>query len=356
MSIYFSKISYIVGDFWPYIFINFATIITCLLTGFKIFKKGISDKKKILTISLVIFIMLFVFAYSMFEAYFRYVYDEPDGLGFLKVSKKWNERHVVYNNYQFRDRNFEVNKAEDTTRIAVVGDSLTFGGGIENKDDRFSNILEKKLNESGSKVEVYNLGRPGFDTEGEIEVYKSLEHLNFDIVVWQYFLNDIQPPGQSTGTPIINTNSQKGKTIKALSDASFFFDFVYWRTSQRYQKTFSQLKNADLAQYQNQDLYKSHKESIKNFIEEENKKEIKVVFIIFPLINAIGPNYPATPVHDDLKNYIAENGAQAIDLLPLLKDRDAQTLIASKFDSHPNEVVHAIAAEELYKVLKPQIQ
>ena len=37
-----------------------------------------------------------------------------------------------------------------------------------------------------------------------------------------------------------------------------------------------------------------------------------------------------------------------VDLLNDLKDADWKDLVASKFDTHPNEKVHKLAAEKLY--------
>jgi hypothetical protein len=81
------------------------------------------------------------------------------------------------------------------------------------------------------------LGKLGFDTAGEIEEYQWVKHMNFDIIIWQYFLNDIQPKGESTGTDIIDRNSQQAIFVKQISDRSYFFDFIYWRLSSKYGRT-----------------------------------------------------------------------------------------------------------------------
>src|SRR3989344_457571 len=186
-----ARLSYFLNDFSLYLILISLSLLATVIIVILIFKSNLKDINKKLFISAALTILTLILTYSFFEAYFRYIYDASDGLGFLKINERWHRRHVVYNSDFFRDKNFDVNKKEGVTRIGVLGDSITFGGGIEDVNDRFSNILEKKLRAANFNVEVYNLGKPGYDTEGEIQVYDSVKHLNFDIIVWQYFLNDI---------------------------------------------------------------------------------------------------------------------------------------------------------------------
>lgn len=347
------RLKYLVWDFALYFLIDFITVILFSFFVYKIFKSKAPEVKKKLLLSLVFIFLVFVLAFSGFEAYFRYVYDESDGLGYLKVNSKWHQRHVIFNAYFYRDRDFTIQKQEGVKRIGVLGDSITFGGGIENVNDRFSNLLEKKLKDSGYKVEVYNLGKPGYDTEGEIAEYQKVKNLDFDIIIWEFFLNDIQPEGKSTGTPIIAKNSQTANFVQFFSDKSYFFDFIFWRLSTRYQKTFEQLKNADLAQYEDQNILNHHKLIIADFLRELNLENKKVIVVIFPFINLLGPSYPAGDIHQMISSYFKDNEVEVVDLLEDLKNEDPKSLIASRFDAHPNEEVHTLVADKLYeKVIK----
>ena len=336
-------------------FLIFASLAIFLFLLYRIFKSTLPQTRKKFYFSLVSTFLIFVLTYSFFEAYFRYVYDESDGLGFLKVDNRWHQRHVVYNSYFFRDRDFEPIKKEQITRIGVLGDSIALGGGIKDVNNRFSNLLEKKLRDVGKNVEVYNLGKSGYDTYGEVKVYENVQGLGFDILVWEYFINDVQPP-QSTGTPILQRNSQKGKIITFFSDRSFFFDYVYWRLSAKYQKTFQELKTADIAQYSNDQVITNHKKDIKNFIEILKKDNTKIVVIIFPSIFLLGSDYPSN-IHQMMREYFNENGVDAtIDLLADLKDMNKKELMASRFDPHPNEFVHKIAAERIFDQIMPLLK
>lgn len=346
-----SRASYFISDFSFYLILLLLSLSLTIFSIYKIYKSDAQKQRKRIFMAAIFAFTTFILIFTAFEAYFRYVYDVPDGLGYLKVNRKWHERHVIYNSYFYRDRDFKTEKEKGIIRIGVLGDSIAFGGGIEKAQDRFSDILEQKLKEAGKNVEVYNLGKPGYDTQAEIEEFQKVKHLKFDILVWQYFLNDIQPKDKSTGTPIISQNSKTGKIGSFLSQKSFFFDFVYWRFSQRYQKTFQALRTADLNQYKNQEVLLEHKNEIADFEKMLEEEKIKTFVIIFPSMFLLGPNYPAGDIHQMMGEYFGQLGLQTIDLLPDLIDEDRDKLMASKFDPHPNETVHSLAAQKLFEAL-----
>lgn len=350
-----AHLSYFLKDFWPYLILITSSFPLTTFVLFKIYKSHASPKKKRIFLSLTFFTLSLILVFSLFEGYFRYVYDQSDGLGFLKVNERWHKRHVVFNNFFFRDRDFVENKKEGTIRIGVLGDSIAQGDGIKNVDNRFSNLLEKKLQEAGFIVEVYNLGRAGYDTEGEIDVYNDIEHLNFDLIIWEYFINDIQPKDSSTGTPIIAKNSHRAKILENISSQSFFLDFLYWRFSTVYDKTIMALRSADVEQYQNPFVLEKHKKDISDFLKAFKDQNKKVVVIMFPSIMLLGNNYPVF-TNEIMFNHFYQNEAEVVNLYDYLKDQNPNNLRASRFDTHPNESVHALAADKLFEKLKPILE
>lgn len=347
--------SYFIQDFAFYLVLLCITLVIFIYASFKIYKSQFSQKKKRLRLALVFTCFVTVLIFSIFEGYFRYVYDESDGLGFLKVNERWHKRHVVFNNFFFRDRDFTEEKKKDVFRIGVLGDSIAQGDGIKDVNNRFSNLLEKKLQDAGFNVEVYNLGKAGYDTQTEIEVYNNIKHLNFDLVIWEYFINDIQPKDQSTGTPIIAQNSRRAKLLEFISDRSFFLDFLYWRFSAVYDKTIVALRNADVNQYNNQFILAQHKKDITDFIKSLKKENKKVIVIMFPSISLLGYSNPVF-TNEIMFNHFSESGVGVINLYDFLKDQNPKSLRASRFDTHPNEKVHQLAAEKLFEKILPLLK
>ncbi len=345
----FARLAFFLKDFFPYIVGIFAIFLLFIFFVFWLLKSSYSIKTKKISLAIGFFVVWAALIFSIFEGYFRYVYDESDGLGFLQVNKRWQERHVIYNNYFKRDRNFEVEKPDDAIRIGVLGDSIALGQGIANTEDRFSDILQNSLQQNGVNAQVYNLGVPGLDSHEEIEVYHELSHLNFDTIVWQYYLNDIQPEDKSEPAKIISQDAYPNEIVKKLTESSTFFDFIYWRFSSKYSATFGQLGTHYLSMYSNESTLRNHEEELSGFIKELKEKNKKIIVIIFPFIELIGPNYPATEAHNRLRSYFNSQDVETIDLLNELKNSNWKDLVASKFDTHPNEKVHKLAAERLYE-------
>lgn len=102
--------------------------------------------------------------------------------------------YVKINSDGFRDRNFHIEKTNNTIRIAVIGDSFTFGVGL-NLNETYPKLLEKKLNNlsDSNNYEVINFGVPGYSTRNEIEFLK-LKALKYNpsIIIIGYFHNDMQ--------------------------------------------------------------------------------------------------------------------------------------------------------------------
>src|SRR5579885_1658619 len=102
---------------------------------------------------------------------------------------------VKINSHGFRDKERTYEKAENTFRILVLGDS--FAEGIQVPLEKtFPYILEQKLNseaEGGKRFEAINLGVSGFGTAQE---YLALKHYGLkyhpDLVILAFFIgNDV---------------------------------------------------------------------------------------------------------------------------------------------------------------------
>ena len=89
-----------------------------------------------------------------------------------------------------RDYEINITKSPKIYRIAVLGDSVSYGVGV-NLSDTFAKVLEKKL---GENYEVVNFGFGGYNTfqEAEYLTYK-VKKYNPDFIILEYTLNDFEP-------------------------------------------------------------------------------------------------------------------------------------------------------------------
>jgi hypothetical protein len=103
------------------------------------------------------------------------------------------QRHLDYliktNSLGFRDGEVALDKPAGRRRILLIGDSVTFGTGVDS-DWRFSDFMQRALND---EVEVINTGVPGWGTDQELLFYETtVSRLKPDIVILTFTMaNDV---------------------------------------------------------------------------------------------------------------------------------------------------------------------
>ena len=109
-----------------------------------------------------------------------------------------HDKLVITNASGIRGADINLEKSSDVYRILALGDSQTFGNGLE-ISDTWPKQLETYLNEStaGKRVEVINAGLPGSDTwQHEIIMRRLLPVYQPDAVILLFYVNDVvvRPP------------------------------------------------------------------------------------------------------------------------------------------------------------------
>jgi|GEM_PF-6990630 len=97
------------------------------------------------------------------------------------------------NSKGLRGKEYDYEKAPGTKRIIILGDSYTFGLGV-NEDETFSAKLSELFQKSGAKTDVINMGVNGYGTDQEY-LLLSEEGIKYspDAAVCMFFVgNDIQ--------------------------------------------------------------------------------------------------------------------------------------------------------------------
>ena len=93
-----------------------------------------------------------------------------------------------------RGNHFRSNvQTENYFNIAIVGDSFTFGPGLQTYDT-FSSRLDWMLNlgESEKKVDVINYGTPGASTRDEVALVDKAIEGGANLIILEITLNDAQ--------------------------------------------------------------------------------------------------------------------------------------------------------------------
>ncbi len=95
------------------------------------------------------------------------------------------QTHVSINSDGYRD--YEHGVWDGRKKIAVVGDSFTFGFGVE-QNESFPSLLEKKTG-----FEVFNFGISAYGTEQELLLIKdNIVYYNPDEIILAFYMNDLR--------------------------------------------------------------------------------------------------------------------------------------------------------------------
>lgn len=139
----------------------------------------------------------------------------------------WHGYLHVHSQEGFRRTTPFPEKNSDTFRIVFIGDSMTYGYGV---DDRFiyPTLLGEELNRT-HRVEVINLGISGWQSTDILKILTDfMPGLQPDLVVYGMVLNDFLPSGigqysnQGYKFPIpvwLETYLNRGRVAKLTSDA-----------------------------------------------------------------------------------------------------------------------------------------
>lgn len=263
------------------------------------------------------------------EGYFRFVHADSEG---LLAKNNWIARYWRENSHGYRDGEWSESDWSGNITIAAVGDSFTAGWGIAEPLDRFTDVLAGEL---GSDYRLFNLGVSGTSTFEQAEIVRSLP-ADPDVVLWQYFLNDIEYTLLRSGlyeapppAPEITQESYLANYLFARFTAGF--DTRYWERL--------------YAGYDSPAIWQLHAQEISDFASAVRERGARLVLVIFP--NMADPVGGIAYV-DRVAQAAAEVGVEEI--LKLFDAAAAMPLaerIVSPRDAHPSIDFHHYVGERL---------
>ncbi len=239
----------------------------------------------------------------------------------------------------------------------MLGDSMTFGQGIEKLSDTYPKILETQLNNkiSKQKFEVINFAYPGYNTDSELyDLYIKGFGFQPDMVFLGYYQNDIPRPSylrcDSTNRDFI----KQGGEIKNFLRQSSLYQFLNFRFNRLLEKLNHKPKMADCI---NEAYSSTGWEMEIVYLDAIRKacmlRNIKLMIGIIPLMYKLNDDYPIKKMHVKLKNYCKKNGVECIDFLETgFKGKNALNLVVSPEDRHLNSEGAKIIANSLFDKLE----
>lgn len=255
-----------------------------------------------------------------------------EGLDVLVSRRGLPTIRVRTNSKGLRDESFNNTPPENTTRILVIGDSYTYGTGV-NESDRYTEVLEKKLNENSEKdYQVINAGIFGAGAE---DYYKFLKYrglsYNPDILIIGVVGNDWMP-----------LEEQKKITRKAGKQISSKYTNL---SASRKRELLSErihelhVKNNDLEGYS----------VLSNLTSLSSENNIETIMFVASSMND-------KEKLETVKKYGRTNNATFLKAPKELRD-DRQSRFCLRYspnrvstlDPHPSPIGHEMMAEKLYR-------
>ena len=254
-----------------------------------------------------------------------------------------NQIEYKMNSDGFRDYEFEA-KNTNTFRILVIGDSYAFGEGVK-LEDSFAKVLEVKLREKNSNIEVYNLGVNGFDIRDEIAVLQNnLELFKPDMVIWGYVLNDISHPAFD----LWPAEMKKIKRTFYLKSSSYLLNYIQERVWNSYYS--EQYIRFVLGKYNNPVDWNEVTVLFREALTRIQDAKASMVVLVFPDLNALSRNqYAFEPIHNKLRDLFKAENLHFIDFSNVFKLYGPLNLRVHSIDAHPNEIGHRIIAEKIFQ-------
>jgi lysophospholipase L1-like esterase len=260
------------------------------------------------------------------------------------------------NSLGFREREIPP-KTADRYRIVVVGDSFTWGQGIE-RDERFSNLLEHFL---GPRYEVFNFAIPGDNMPEHLTRLAQALAVSPDFVLLQIYINDfetremVRPRSYPLLPPSADSQLLRSSLLYLLMQNQ-------WAQVQEMvgsSESYVHYMERNLRDPQAPNARASYGQ-LHEFFDRARAAGVAAGAVLFPATDALGPNgraYPFGYLHDGVRQTCTDEHVRCLDLLPMFSTfPDPRATWVSPFDAHPNAIANRRAAELIQQTFGPAWQ
>ena len=297
-------------------------------------------------INMAVMALLFTVVFLAGETYYRFVYDQSDAFGLTRVHERWMQRYYHYNHAGARDNiNYTKLPPPNMRRITFVGDSFTAAHGVKDVEKRFANIIRRGKQ---GEWEIHVLADNGMDTGEEIDTVARFvaNGYKFDVLVLVYCLNDIAdivPEWKVILDRIYGDQKSEGFLLRH----SYFLNTVYYHVKGALDPDISNYYGFVKKAYDDSALWRRQVGRLKSLTEFCEHNGIRLMVVTFPFLNALGEDYSYADVHGKLGNCWKALGVPHLDLLSVYAGHKPRELVVNRYDAHPNERAHAMAAEAI---------
>lgn len=305
-------------------------------------------KTKLIVGNLLVFLCLFGAAGLAGESYYRFVAVETDSFGVSLPARRWFALHTQLNALGCRDAERTPSKPAGVRRIAFVGDSFTYGWGVKNPSDRFTDLLQNRFDSvAKGKVQCMNVAKAGWDTGDEIApLLDMIQTYSVDEIVLCHVPNDIERLLPTSGE--FNPIRPPYPALINL-ESSPLLDHLYRRVYLPRVPTVRGYHDWLADGYANADIWGGQLERFRRMIDAARERGVVFRVAMLPFLKTQGTKFDQRAIHDRLRKFFESQGVPVVDLLPVMRERPAGELVVNSVDAHPNEMAHRMMADEMWK-------
>jgi lysophospholipase L1-like esterase len=195
-----------------------------------------------------------------------------------------HSRWSVHTNTRgFRTAEFGDTPAPGVVRIVVLGDSSTFGWGVEHFEtyaERLGTALAERWSVDRSRIEIVNLGVPGYSSfQGRVLLERFALGLAPDAIVWSYLSNDGAVTGESDEATYQKRLGAIGALLAALHQSRAFETLEAWLAAARARLRPTPAPNPYDAAQRNIPSYRISEHNVRSAVELAREAGVPIVLL-----------------------------------------------------------------------------
>ncbi len=270
-----------------------------------------------------------------------------------------------------RDVERVLEKPNGALRIALLGDSITFGLGVP-REQTFAALLETSLRArlADDAIEVWNFGVYGYDTVQELaQLELAAAPAEPDLAVVVFFLNDLVPTyyenaGSSPATTWIRrlglSASDPGTWKRPISKLMRGLRAVSHLARVASAGAFLQLRKKAVEGIMRDQFdprcngWREFEVALALMQDLARRKGIELHVALHPYLLAMDGSYDWVEEEAQVMDLCRRMGLPCHDFRERYPDQDRRKWYVHQSDTHPNAAAHALYAGFLEEVLAPR--
>jgi lysophospholipase L1-like esterase len=243
--------------------------------------------------------------------------------------------------------------AKGTFRIAVIGDSVTMGSGVDEADTYVAK-LPLLLSKHGANpdYEALNVGLAGINIQHAIDrLEAAAEHYRFDLVVYGFTINDIEGPHYEKVASSDAWSRYWTEAFRHEQSRSYLLRSVWPRwiaLKERIQPTLDErFRERFFNYFENDAAWQFLLEELDRFAGFARERDICAHVLVHTHLTELGAQHPLLPIYERVAEAARDRGLSVTQSYPFFDGVWPPDLWVNLLDPHPNADGHSIMARAL---------